>query len=158
MKFVSLLPFVALLAVAACSPKGAENGATSYAGESPAASMTAAEASSLSASVAALLPVSSSGVSSTTASSFTGKWTGPEGTSLTITPLGVGTSNYTVTVQNLDGPRDFPGSGTDAGITFTRDGKTLTIHHGSGADTGMKWLADKKDCLVVDANEGYCRG
>ena len=153
MKFVSLLPFVALLAVAACSPKGAENGATSYAGESPAASMTAEEASALTASVAASQPVSS-----TTASSFTGKWTGPEGTSLTITALGVGTDTYTVTVQNLDGPRDFPGTATADGITFTRDGKTLTIHHGSGADTGMKWLADKKDCLVVDANEGYCRG
>jgi len=152
MKFVSLLSLTAIVALSACSPKGDGNGATSYAGESPAASMTAAEASSLSASVVA----SQASVSSTDASSFTGKWTGPEGTALTITQLGV-TNNYTVTVQNLDGPTDFPGTATADGITFTRDGKTLTIHHGTGADTGMKWLADKKDCLVVDANEGYCR-
>ena len=151
MKFVSLLSLTIVMALAACSPKGAGNSATSYAGESPAASMTAAEAASLSASVMA-----SQASVSTAVSSFTGKWTGPEGTALTITQLGV-TNNYTVTVQNLDGPKDFPGTATADGITFTRDGKTLTIHHGSGADTGMKWLADKKDCLVVDANEGYCR-
>ena len=151
MKFVSLLSLTAVVALAACSPKGNGNGTTSYAGESPAASMTAAEAASLSASVMA-----SQASAYTDTSSFTGKWTGPEGTALTITQLGAG-NNYTVTVQNLDGPKDFPGTATADGITFTRDGKTLTIHHGTGADTGMKWLADKKDCLVVDANEGYCR-
>ncbi len=156
MKSVSLLSLTVVLALAACSPKGEGNGATSYAGESPAASMTAAEASSLSASVAVSQANLSQASSSTEVSSFTGKWTGPEGTSLVISPLGVG-GNYTVTVTNLDGPRDFPATTMAGGITFTRDGKTLTIHHGSGADTGMKWLADKTDCLVVDANEGYCR-
>jgi hypothetical protein len=26
-----------------------------------------------------------------------------------------------------------------------------------GAGTGMKWLADKTDCLVVAPGEGFCR-
>lgn len=151
MKFVSLLSLTLIVALTGCSPKGDNNGPTSYAGESPAASMTAAEASSLEASFP-----QSQATAPTDTSSFTGKWTGPEGTSLTITPSGAANA-YKVTVQNLDGPRDFPGTATADGITFTRDGKSLTIHHGTGADTGMKWLADKKDCLVVDANEGYCR-
>lgn len=156
MKIVSLLSLTALVALAACSPKGEGNGATSYAGESPAATISAAEASSLASSMAVSQASTSTSSAATDTSSFTGKWTGPEGTALTITQLGAG-NNYTVTVQDLDGPRDFPGTATADGITFTRDGKALTIHHGTGAETGMKWLADKKDCLVVDANEGYCR-
>ncbi len=83
-----------------------------------------------------------------------GKWTGPEGTSLNITPAGDG---YDIVITNLDGPRTFHGRARGDGIAFDRDGKTLVIRRGSGADTGMKWLADKKTCLVVDANEGYCR-
>lgn len=89
-----------------------------------------------------------------TAPGFAGKWTGPEGTSLVITPDG---NDYDVVITNLDGPRTFHGTAKGENITFLRDGKSLVIRRGSGADTGMKWLADKKDCLVVDANEGYCR-
>ena len=85
--------------------------------------------------------------------SFTGKWTGPEGTSLAVTPQGAG---YTVTVVNLDGPRDFTGTAQGDGIVFTRDGQVFTIRKGTGDDTGMKWLAGKKDCIVVATGEGYC--
>jgi len=149
MKFPTVLPVVAVAALAACSPRDGGDHPSSYAGETPAMSMTAEEAASVSAEFAAM-------EASTETSAFTGKWTGPEGTSLTITPQGVG-GHYTVTVTNLDGPRTFQGEATADGIAFTRDGRTLTIHKGSGADTGMKWLADKNDCVVVDANEGYCR-
>lgn len=88
------------------------------------------------------------------AADFIGKWTGPEGTSLTITPQGNG---YQVVVQNLDGPRTFSGQIGDKGITFVRDGVPFVIHPGNGADTGMKDLADKTHCLIVTTGEGYCR-
>jgi len=149
MKFPTAVSVLAVAALAACSPRGGGNGPVSYAGETPAVSMTAEEAASVSAEFEAM-------EASTETSAFTGKWTGPEGTSLVITPHGAD-GHYTVTVTNLDGPRTFEGQATDDGIAFTRDGKALTIHKGSGADTGMKWLAGKNDCVVVDANEGYCR-
>lgn len=83
-----------------------------------------------------------------------GRWQGPEGTFLEIT----GTPGaYRITVQNLDGPRRFDASSGTAGLSFVRDGVTETVRAGNGADTGMKWLADKQDCLVVKTGEGYCR-
>lgn len=83
-----------------------------------------------------------------------GKWTGPEGTFL---ELAGGHGKYDVTVQNLDGPRKFEGRYADGGIEFDRDGARETIRATNGAETGMKWLADKKNCLTVRAGEGYCR-
>lgn len=124
-----------------CSPKDDSDGlpVTTNTAESAAASITSAEASALE--------------SSADMSSFAGKWTGPEGTSLTVAPQGTG---YLITVVNLDGPRDFPGTPQDDGIAFTRDGQTFVIHKGTGEDTGMKWLAGKHDCIVVAPSEGYC--
>ena len=85
-----------------------------------------------------------------------GRWTGPEGTFLDIARSA---DAYRVTVHNLDGPRSFDAGASSAdALSFTRDGVTETIRAGNGAATGMKWLADKRDCLVVKAGEGYCRG
>lgn len=87
-------------------------------------------------------------------SPWVGRWQGPEGTYLEITG---GPGTYSVTVQNLDGPRSFNAkAGTDT-LVFERDGVLETIHAGSGPETGMKWLADKRDCLIVKTGEGYCR-
>ncbi|MEO6279897.1 hypothetical protein [Roseateles sp.] len=83
-----------------------------------------------------------------------GRWQGPEGTWLEIVG---GPGTYRVTVQNLDGPRSFDAKAGSGTLVFFRDGRTETIRPGNGADTGMKWLADKRDCLVVKAGEGYCR-
>lgn len=84
-----------------------------------------------------------------------GRWQGPEGTSLEITG---GPGTYVVTVSNLDGPRRFDAkAGTDT-LAFTRDGVLETVRAGTGPETGMKWLADKRDCLIVKPGEGYCRG
>jgi hypothetical protein len=83
-----------------------------------------------------------------------GRWTGPEGTFLL---LAGGNGTYRVTIQNLDGPRVFAGVGTAGQIRFERDGVTELIHATDGAGTGMKWLADKTDCLTVRFGEGYCR-
>lgn len=83
-----------------------------------------------------------------------GRWQGVEGTYLDISRTG---DQYTVTIADLDGPRAFPATADKDGFSFTRDGIDETIRAGSGADTGMKWLAEKTDCLVIKSGEGYCR-
>jgi hypothetical protein len=108
-------------------------------------SITAAEAASQAVAGA---------IASVDATGYVGKWTGPEGTSLTVTPAG---SAYEVIITNLDGPRTFTGTLEGDGIHVVRDTAPLVIHKGDGQATGMKWLAEKKDCLVVAANEGYCK-
>ncbi len=101
--------------------------------------------------------------SSVNPDSWLGKWTGPEGTALTISKT---ENSYTLAFEMLDGPMSVVGSVAPEGIIFTRDAdgiaatpdsKTFILKHGSGKDTGMKWLLDKKDCLVVQPSEGYCR-
>ena len=51
----------------------------------------------------------------------------------------------------------FKGEAAEDGIAFTRPDGPQQLRAGDGAATGLKWLADKKDCLVVDTGEGYCR-
>jgi hypothetical protein len=139
-----------MLVLTACSPAADQGGGSV---ESAAPSMTAEEASSLMASEDAS-DLSDSLNGAVTVSDYVGQWRGPEGTILTITPSG---DRYAIEIRNLDGPRDFTGDLREDGLHFTRDDKALVIHPGDGEATGMKWLADKSDCLVVDANEGYCR-
>lgn len=88
------------------------------------------------------------------ANKLMGKWTGPEGTYL---QLAGANGKYAITIANLDGPRSFEGSGTGDTIDFERDGKKHTIRASDGAATGMKWLSDKKDCVVIEPGEGFCR-
>jgi hypothetical protein len=88
------------------------------------------------------------------AEDWLGIWQGPEGTSLQIAKQEAG---YDVTITNLDGTRVFEGTASGDALQFERDGKTETVRAGDGQATGMKWLAEKKDCLVVKAGEGYCR-
>ncbi len=88
------------------------------------------------------------------ADQWLGKWIGPEGTYLELSKSG---NHYTVMMQSLDGPSTYEGISAPHGIVFQRNGKTETIHAGNGQDTGMKWLLDKKNCLVVHTGEGFCR-
>ena len=88
------------------------------------------------------------------AEQWIGKWDGSEGTFLEISE---NAQAYQITIRNLDGPRTFTGTPVTDGLTFTRDGKAETIRAGDGKDTGMKWLLDKKNCLVIEKGEGYCR-
>jgi len=83
-----------------------------------------------------------------------GRWYGPEGTYLEISGA---QGQYKVTVQNLDGPAIYQATGKDGAIIFERNGITETIIAGTGRKTGMKWLADKSDCLVIRNGEGFCR-
>jgi hypothetical protein len=83
-----------------------------------------------------------------------GQWNGPEGTFLRLSGEN---GNYEITVRNLDGPRIFKGSAAGDGVRFERDGIQETLRATNGRDTGMKWLADKSNCLTVRPGEGYCR-
>jgi hypothetical protein len=83
-----------------------------------------------------------------------GRWNGPEGTFLLLERADGG---YRVTIQNLDGPRAFPGAVVGEQLQFERDGVTELVRATDGAATGMKWLADKTNCLTVRNGEGYCR-
>jgi hypothetical protein len=85
---------------------------------------------------------------------WVGTWRGPEGTYLRIAKQEAG---YQLVIANLDGPREFHGIAADEGLQFERDGRSETLHAGDGKATGMKWLADKRDCLIVRTGEGYCR-
>jgi hypothetical protein len=84
-----------------------------------------------------------------------GRWDGPEGTFLQLSKA---SGQYVVVIQDLDGPKSFAGFADGHRIRFTRDGKTEYISAGDGEATGMKWLADKKDCLLTKKGEGWCRG
>lgn len=84
-----------------------------------------------------------------------GQWNGPEGTFLLLSRKG---AHYEVKVQSLDGPNTYEGVVAGDCIEFKRDGKTESIRAGSGKDTGMKWLLEKKDCLIIREGEGFCGG
>jgi hypothetical protein len=83
-----------------------------------------------------------------------GQWNGPEGTFLKIVG---GQGKYEITIQNLDGPRKFQGNASGKQIQFERDGLKESIRATSGAETGMKWLGSKSNCLTVRTGEGYCK-
>ena len=83
-----------------------------------------------------------------------GKWSAPEGTFL---QLAGGNGKYQVTIQNLDGPRTFQGNAVGDQIEFERNGIKESLRATNGAETGMKWLSEKSNCLTIRAGEGYCR-
>lgn len=140
---------VGMTALAACQPAAAP--------ASPVVAAPATTAADVAAEPTAPAPAASSGEadpSATGPDAWLGKWTGPEGTSLTIEAKDEG---YQLTIRDLDGLRFFGGKRDGDAISFERDGKSETIHATDGKATGMKWLADKKNCLTVHASEGYCR-
>lgn len=85
-----------------------------------------------------------------------GRWRGPEGTFLLIAPVSA-LGDYALTIQNLDGPTRYTGRRAGDTIAFTRQGSPATIRATDGPGTGMKWLQDKRHCLVIQPGEGYCR-
>lgn len=97
---------------------------------------------------------SSSPQPSSTAQAWVGRWNGPEGTWLEISGAD---GKYSVAIMNLDAARTFPAAVSADGLSFERDGVRELIRATDGAATGMKWLAEKSDCLTVKPGEGYCR-
>ncbi len=83
-----------------------------------------------------------------------GKWIGPEGTYLVLSKKD---DKYLVEIHSLDGPATYDGTSDGDRIEFQRNGKTESIHVGNGHETGMKWLLDKKNCLIIRMGEGFCR-
>lgn len=87
-----------------------------------------------------------------------GDWPGVEGTYLKIA-AGPSPGQYTLTQGTLDGVHTYQGAAAGERIAFTRTPGAPPEHvrAGTGAETGLKWLADKTDCLVIKDGEGYCR-
>jgi hypothetical protein len=83
-----------------------------------------------------------------------GQWNGPEGTFLLLEG---DRGRYNITIRNLDGATTFQGRSAGSEIVFERNGMKQSIHATNGTATGMKWLAEKSNCLTVRPGEGYCR-
>lgn len=49
------------------------------------------------------------------------------------------------------------GRDAEGGISFERDGAPHLLRAATGEETGLKWLADRKNCLMVQESEGFCR-
>ena len=87
---------------------------------------------------------------------WVGTWTGPEGLFVTVTDAGGG--RYTLEMQSdLDTRATYSGTGTAEGIAFERAGEPKVLRKATGDETGLKWLAGKRDCLMVQDGEGFCR-
>lgn len=85
-----------------------------------------------------------------------GKWIGVEGNYLEI-GVGGAPGVYSLTEGTLDGVKNYVGTGKALTIEFQEAGKTYTIRPGSGSETGLKYLADKTNCLVIELSRGFCR-
>jgi hypothetical protein len=85
---------------------------------------------------------------------FEGRWAGAEGTWIMIAPA---STEFMITIKNLDSIKGYSGKPGKDQILMQRDGKDVVIKPGTGKDTGMKDLVDKKNCIVVGKNEGYCK-
>ena len=92
---------------------------------------------------------------------WVGKWIGVEGLNLTIAKDdSIGRGHYLLTMQyglDADDSGTFKGEAAEDGIAFTRPDGPQLLRAGDGEATGLKWLADKKGCLIVATGEGYCR-
>lgn len=88
------------------------------------------------------------------ADKWLGHWNGPEGTYLVLASRG---GQYVVEIKSLDGLAAYEGVAAGDRIQFKRDGRTESIRAGSGKETGMKWLLEKTDCLIINEGEGFCR-
>ncbi|HUD43892.1 MAG TPA: hypothetical protein VMR06_18055 [Dokdonella sp.] len=104
-------------------------------------------------------PAATATPDATATDAWIGQWTGPEGTFLRIEGTDA-PGRYTITIHDLDQARRYEGRTDGQLIRFDRDGidgSEATIRAGDGDATGMKWLAGKRDCLVIAIGEGYCR-
>jgi hypothetical protein len=118
----------------------------------PAASPTPTPSASASATPT---PGPSASGTSADATPYLGRWIGVEGMVLNVAAVPAG---VTLDMQyDLDNRGTFAGTVGPQGIAFTRNGLAETLKPGDGAATGLKYLADKRDCLIVKSGEGYCR-
>lgn len=105
-------------------------------------------------SAQSLNPTAAPPVASNATDQWLGKWIGPEGTYLVLARNG---ARYVVEIHSLDGPATYEGTSAGDRVEFQRNGTTESIHAGSGQETEMKWLLDKRNCLIIRTGEGFCR-
>lgn len=147
-----LLTVFAALAVglgAACDPAKVEEPKKPVVNASPASPATPG-------AVPAVSPAAPSDPKAATgADALVGKWDGPEGTYLTVAKKD---GKYSVEIKNLDKAETFEGTAKGDVIEFTRKGKTETVKHATGAETGMKGFEKETACVVVTkGSEGFCK-
>ena len=93
---------------------------------------------------------------------FEGQWVGPEGL-LMIVQEGTSAPGKPACFRvsnrwTLDDEQEFVLERDGQTMRFPRNGEVFTVRYGTGEETGFKWLADKKQCLIVrPGKEGYCR-
>lgn len=51
----------------------------------------------------------------------------------------------------------FTGTISGKGMKLKRNGRFQTIRHVTGPQTAVPSLADKRDCVIIEAGEGFCR-
>jgi hypothetical protein len=93
------------------------------------------------------------------AEGWIGRWKGVEGLTLTIAAdPAKRPGHYQLTDRyTLDDKGVFDGVAKGNTIVFTRPDGQQVLRETEGKDTGLKYLAEKIDCLTVKAGEGYCR-
>lgn len=90
--------------------------------------------------------------------SWAGKWIGVEGMYVTITPGEPGKYKLEMQAGTDDTTKGtYDGNDSEHGIKFKRGSEELSLRRGNGDETGLKYLAGKKECLIVKDGEGYCR-
>ncbi len=85
-----------------------------------------------------------------------GKWIGVEGTVLDVQAAGE-LGQYVLSVTLLDGTNSYEGTAEGDMIRFTRNNRLESVRSATGAATGLKWLAEKQNCLMIQQGEGFCR-
>lgn len=101
-------------------------------------------------------PTGNSAAAALPTDAWVGKWIGVEGLVLDIQPAGE-PGRYMLSVTLLNGTKSYDGAAAGETIRFTRDGRPESIRAATGNETGLKWLADKQNCLMIREGEGFCR-
>lgn len=103
-----------------------------------------------------LADVAENGIAPLPTDAWTGKWIGVEGLVLDIQPSGE-RGHYVLSVTLLDGTKSYDGVADGNVIRFTRNSRPESIRAATGDETGLKWLAGKQNCLMIQQGEGFCR-
>jgi len=101
-------------------------------------------------------PTANSAAAALPTDGWIGKWMGVEGLMLDIQPAGEH-GHYLLSVTLLDGTNSYEGTAEGDMIRFIRNGRPESIRAATGDETGLKWLAGKQNCLMIQQGEGFCR-
>jgi len=104
----------------------------------------------------AVEPVSNAAAPALPTDAWIGKWIGVEGLVLNIQPAGE-SGHYMLSVTLLDGTKSYEGTAEGDMIRFIRNGRPESVRAATGDQTGLKWLAGKTNCLMIQQGEGFCR-